>query len=179
MPQIIFNLSTIPAARAKDCVNERTKWPVCISLSFSSYALQSTTVERQNILILLRRWEMFQKTRMAGIAALVAMLLSGSALAADKFQLRAADYWDDQYPTVKGLKRMGELLSERTNGRSTLKVFSSGGLGTEKETLEQVKIGALDLVRVNIIADEQYLPGHHRPNPAIPVSLDRSHAQGA
>ena len=93
---------------------------------------------------------MFQKTRMAGIAALVAMLLSGSALAADKLQLRAADYWDDQYPTVKGLKRMGELLSERTNGRITLKVFSSGGLGTEKETLEQVKIGALDLVRVNI-----------------------------
>lgn len=84
-------------------------------------------------------------------AAVVALACVHGALAAEtKMQLRAADYWDDQYPTVKGLKRMGELLSERTNGRITLKVFSSGGLGTEKETLEQVKIGALDLVRVNI-----------------------------
>jgi len=83
--------------------------------------------------------------------ALLAAFCTQAAFAAEtKIQLRAADYWDDQYPTVKGLKRMGELLSERTNGRITLKVFSSGGLGTEKETLEQVKIGALDLVRVNI-----------------------------
>lgn len=83
--------------------------------------------------------------------ALLAVLGTQAALAAEtKVQLRAADYWDDQYPTVKGLKRMGELLNERTKGRITLKVFSSGGLGTEKETLEQVKIGALDLVRVNI-----------------------------
>lgn len=83
--------------------------------------------------------------------ALLAVLGAQAALAAEtKVQLRAADYWDDQYPTVKGLKRMGELLNERTKGRITLKVFSSGGLGTEKETLEQVKIGALDLVRVNI-----------------------------
>lgn len=84
-------------------------------------------------------------------AVLLALACSHGALATEKkLELRAADYWDDQYPTVKGLKRMGELLSQRTNGRITLKVFSSGGLGTEKETLEQVKIGALDLVRVNI-----------------------------
>lgn len=106
---------------------------------------------------------MFQKTRMAGVAALAAMLLAGSAMAADKLQLRAADYWDDQYPTVKGLKKMGELLAQRTDGRITLKVFSSGGLGTEKETLEQTKIGALDLVRVNIspmnnICEETIVP---------------------
>lgn len=83
--------------------------------------------------------------------ALLAITCSFGAIAAEqKIQLRAADYWDDQYPTVKGLKRMGELLSQRTNGRITMKVFSSGGLGTEKETLEQTKIGALDLVRVNI-----------------------------
>lgn len=84
-------------------------------------------------------------------AVLLALACVHGAQAQEKkLELRAADYWDDQYPTVKGLKRMGELLSQRTNGRITLKVFSSGGLGTEKETLEQVKIGALDLVRVNI-----------------------------
>lgn len=92
---------------------------------------------------------MFRNIKVVGMAALVATVFAQGAIAADKIQLRAADYWDDQYPTVKGLKKMGDLLSQRTNGRITMKVFSSGGLGTEKETLEQTKIGALDLVRVN------------------------------
>ena len=93
---------------------------------------------------------MSNKIRYVALALLSFACACGALAAEKKLELRAADYWDDQYPTVKGLKRMGELLSERTNGRITLKVFSSGGLGTEKETLEQVKIGALDLVRVNI-----------------------------
>lgn len=85
----------------------------------------------------------FAKTILATVISM-ACIHGASAL-----ELRAADYWDDQYPTVKGLKKMGELLAERTKGRITLKVFHSGALGTEKETLEQVKIGALDFVRVN------------------------------
>ncbi|MDP5241041.1 TRAP transporter substrate-binding protein [Uliginosibacterium sp. 31-16] len=83
-------------------------------------------------------------------AALLALGCMHSALAQQKIELRAADYWDDEYPTVRGMKKFAELLSQRTNGRITMKVFSSGALGTEKETLEQVKVGALDLVRVNI-----------------------------
>src|SRR5690349_9904694 len=83
-------------------------------------------------------------------AALLAMGCMHSVMAQQKLELRAADYWDDEYPTVKGMKKFAELLSQRTNGRITMKVFSNGALGTEKETLEQVKVGALDLVRVNI-----------------------------
>lgn len=107
---------------------------------------------------------MFSTIKTAGIAALLAMAFAHSAIAAEqKIELRAADYWDDQYPTVKGLKKMSELLTQRSNGRITMKVYHSGGLGTEKETLEQTKIGALDLVRVNIspmnnICEETIVP---------------------
>lgn len=88
---------------------------------------------------------------MQGMAvALLALGCMQGALAQQKIELRAADYWDDEYPTVRGIKKFAELLNQRTNGRITMKVFSSGALGTEKETLEQVKVGALDLVRVNI-----------------------------
>ena len=93
---------------------------------------------------------MSKKIRSVALTLLSFACVCGALAAETKLTLRAADYWDDQYPTVKGLKYMGDLLTERTKGRITLKVFSSGGLGTEKETLEQVKIGALDLVRVNI-----------------------------
>lgn len=84
------------------------------------------------------------------VLALLASSLMHCAMAQQKIELRAADYWDDDYPTVRGMKKFAELLGQKTNGRITMKVFSNGALGTEKETLEQVKVGALDLVRVNI-----------------------------
>ena len=40
--------------------------------------------------------------------------------------------------------------SQRTAGKHRIKVFNKGALGSEKETIDQLKIGALDLARVNI-----------------------------
>lgn len=40
--------------------------------------------------------------------------------------------------------------SQRTAGKHKIKVFNKGALGSEKETIDQLKIGALDLARVNI-----------------------------
>jgi tripartite ATP-independent transporter DctP family solute receptor len=45
---------------------------------------------------------------------------------------------------------MSELLDKRSNGKYKIKVFNKGALGSEKETLDQVKIGALELNRINI-----------------------------
>ena len=45
---------------------------------------------------------------------------------------------------------MSELLDKRSNGKYKIKVFNKGALGTEKETIDQVKIGALEMTRVNI-----------------------------
>ncbi|HEX5127999.1 MAG TPA: TRAP transporter substrate-binding protein [Rhodocyclaceae bacterium] len=83
---------------------------------------------------------------------LLAVGCFSSAFAQQKIELRVSDVWDDAYPTVMALKDMGEMLSQRTNGRITVKVFPNGSLGSEAETIEQVKIGALDMVRVNISA---------------------------
>jgi len=41
------------------------------------------------------------------VALLALACVNGAMAAEKKLDLRAADYWDDQYPTVKGLKRMG------------------------------------------------------------------------
>ncbi len=64
--------------------------------------------------------------------------------------LKAADDHELSYPTTMGLVRMGELLKEWTGGRITVQVYASAQLGSERETIEQTQLGAIDINRVNI-----------------------------
>jgi tripartite ATP-independent transporter DctP family solute receptor len=85
------------------------------------------------------------------IPRLLAALLAGLGQAAHAVEFRSADVHNsDDYPTVAAVKYMSDLLDKRSNGKYKIKVFNKGALGTEKETIDQVKIGALDLTRVNI-----------------------------
>jgi tripartite ATP-independent transporter DctP family solute receptor len=80
-----------------------------------------------------------------------ALALSLSTLAAQARDLRSADVHNaDDYPTVVAVKFMSEQLAKASGGKLKIKVFNKGALGSEKETIDQVKIGALDLTRVNI-----------------------------
>ena len=80
--------------------------------------------------------------------ALTATFAAGVAQAAE---FRSADVHNsDDYPTVAAVKHMSQLLEQRSGGKHKIKVFNKGALGSEKETIDQVKIGALDMTRVNI-----------------------------
>ena len=68
-----------------------------------------------------------------------------------KIVLKAADGHGWTYPTTMGLIRMGALLEEWTYGRISLKIYPQAQLGSEKETIEQTQLGAIDIDRVNII----------------------------
>ena len=82
------------------------------------------------------------------LIALAAGLLALSTQAAE---LRSADVHNsDEYPTVAAVRHMSQLLEQRSGGKYKIKVFNKSALGSEKETLDQVKIGALDMNRVNI-----------------------------
>jgi tripartite ATP-independent transporter DctP family solute receptor len=63
--------------------------------------------------------------------------------------LRAADVQPADYPTVKAMESMAAAFSKATNDKYTVKVFANGVLGSEKDTIEQVKLGALDFLRIN------------------------------
>ncbi|ALV06652.1 tripartite ATP-independent transporter DctP family solute receptor [Roseateles depolymerans] len=66
-------------------------------------------------------------------------------------EFRSADVHNsDDYPTVAAVKHMSEVLNQRSGGKYKIKVFNKSALGTEKETLDQLKIGALEMNRVNI-----------------------------
>lgn len=81
----------------------------------------------------------------------LASAMALSAIAAGAAEFRSADIHNaDDYPTVVAVKRMSEILEKSSGGKHKIKVFNKGALGTEKETIDQVKIGALELTRVNI-----------------------------
>ncbi len=63
---------------------------------------------------------------------------------------RSADVQPADYPTVEAVKQLGKLVGEQSKGRLVVKVFDSGSLGNEKENIEQLKAGTLDMMRVNI-----------------------------
>ena len=88
---------------------------------------------------------------MKAIPHLLASLLAVAGLGAHAAEMRSADVHNsDEYPTVAAVKHMSEVLSKQSGGKYTIKVFNKSALGSEKETLDQVKIGALEMNRVNI-----------------------------
>lgn len=85
------------------------------------------------------------------LSHLTAAALAAAALSAHAVEFRSSDVHNsDDYPTVAAVRHMSELLAKQSGGKYSIKVFNKGALGSEKETIDQVKIGALELTRVNI-----------------------------
>ena len=64
--------------------------------------------------------------------------------------LLSSDHHPEDYPTVRAVRRMAELLRRETNGRLDIRVYAGGQLGSERDTLEITAFGGLDLNRVNL-----------------------------
>ncbi|HKX40532.1 MAG TPA: TRAP transporter substrate-binding protein [Burkholderiaceae bacterium] len=62
---------------------------------------------------------------------------------------RSAEVHAKDFPTNQAVMHMSEDLSKATGGKDSIKIFADSALGSEKDTVEQVKIGALDMVRVS------------------------------
>jgi tripartite ATP-independent transporter DctP family solute receptor len=90
------------------------------------------------------------------LLALCALALCATSALAREF--RAADTQTEDYPTVQALRYMGALIAERTGGRHQIKVFHSRQLGEEKETIEQTRVGAIDLNRTNVALIGNFVP---------------------
>jgi len=84
------------------------------------------------------------------ITLVVALFATVAATSAFAREFRAADTQNEDYPTVQALLYMGSMVAQRSGGRHQIKVFHSRQLGEEKETLEQTRVGAIDLNRTNV-----------------------------
>ena len=86
--------------------------------------------------------------KFAAAMTLAASLMASTAAA--QTVLRSSDTHPDGYPTVEGVKYFGELVKDRTGGRYAVEVYHSAQLGEEKDTIEQVRSGVLELNRVSM-----------------------------
>lgn len=98
----------------------------------------------------------FQLRKLSAMLVVTALVVTATGVSARTF--RSADVHPKDYPTVQSVNQIGAELSKATGGKDTIKVFSDSSLGSEKDTVEQVKIGALDMVRVNTSAFHGIVP---------------------
>ena len=93
------------------------------------------------------------------------LLCAGGALAATRSLpaasgrvLNAADVHVSGYPTVEAVRWIGERLAAATGGELGIRVYHSGQLGRERDTVEMARFGAVDLTRVNFAALNNAFP---------------------
>ena len=65
-------------------------------------------------------------------------------------EFRVADNQPADYPSVRALEFMANIVEERTNGRHSIRVFHSSQLGEEEQTLQQTRAGVIDIVRTTV-----------------------------
>jgi tripartite ATP-independent transporter DctP family solute receptor len=92
------------------------------------------------------------------VAIFVALFLTALSTGAVAREFRAADTQSEDYPTVQALRYMGRLIAERSGDRLQIRVFHSRQLGEEKETIEQTRVGAIDLNRTNVALIGTFVP---------------------
>src|SRR5665811_2364891 len=91
-------------------------------------------------------------------AIVVALFLTALSTSAVAREFRAADTQSEDYPTVQALRYMGRLIAELSCSRHHIRLFHSLQLGEEKETIEQTRVGAIDLNRTNVALIGSFVP---------------------
>ena len=77
------------------------------------------------------------------------VLAAGSAFAADKIVVRVAHTLAPDSHYNKGLEHLGQLLSEASKGQIELQMFHSSQLGSERDAIEGVSMGTLEMTLIS------------------------------
>jgi len=72
--------------------------------------------------------------------------------------ITAVDVHPTDYPTVEAVRWMGEEIERETHGRLTFRIYPSGQLGTETDTVNLARFQVLDIARVYLGAVNNMFP---------------------
>ncbi len=115
------------------------------------------------------------RKHLAGLS-LAAAATFGAATSASALEIKSSDVHPMGYPTTDAIQYMGELLETWTSGRMKINIFHSMQLGGEKEALEQVQVGALEMTRVSVGVVGPIVPEFNAFNlPYFFTSTDHMH----
>ena len=72
--------------------------------------------------------------------------------------LRYAENQPEGYPTTEAAYAFADSVSERTNGRVKVRVYSNGALGSETSVVEQMEYGGIDFSRISVMSLGEFVP---------------------
>jgi len=98
------------------------------------------------------------RTFTALVAGVFSLGLCASSLAAD-FKIRAATHFNENTAIAFGLKTFKRLVEEKTSGRVAVELFLNAELGTEREAVEMVKNGAIEMTSTGLSGVGLYVSG--------------------
>ncbi len=84
------------------------------------------------------------------------LILSGCRPDGDVLVLRLGHGLDSSHPVHVGMERMAELVSQKSDGSMRIDIYPNEQLGTERETLELLQIGSLDITKVSAAVIESF-----------------------
>jgi tripartite ATP-independent transporter DctP family solute receptor len=87
--------------------------------------------------------------RRSMIVTAAAVILPAAVLA-QNLVIKSHDTHPAGYPTVAAIESMGKKLDAATNGRIKVQMFPGAVLGQEKEAVEQVQLGAIQMARISL-----------------------------
>ena len=74
--------------------------------------------------------------------------------------LRLAHGLDINHPVHQAMVHLGKQLEKTSEGKLTVKIYPSGQLGGERECLELLQIGSLDITKVSTAVIENFVPDY-------------------
>jgi tripartite ATP-independent transporter DctP family solute receptor len=92
------------------------------------------------------------------ISLLAVAFMIGCTARDDVRVLKLAHALDTEHSVHKGMVFMAERLAEYSGGQMRLDIYPSGQLGAERELVELVQIGSLDITKVSASPLEAFLP---------------------
>ena len=72
--------------------------------------------------------------------------------------LKGAIAIDPSHPYYLGMEKFAEIVSEKTNGNILVEIYHSGQLGSERDVIEGLSMGSIDLTVVSSAPVSSFVP---------------------
>ena len=86
------------------------------------------------------------------------MLFNGCGEISNARTIKLAHGLDVNHSVHKAMVKMGEDLADISNCKMLLEIYPSQQLGTERECIELLQIGSLDMTKVSVGVMENFAP---------------------
>lgn len=116
------------------------------------------TIIVKRVVSLIKKQELMNKYKSLVIGVLMICSLTNCYEIGDKRTIKLAHGLDVNHSVHKAMMKMGEDLSELSGGKLNLEIYPSQQLGTERECIELLQIGSLDMTKVSAGVMENFAP---------------------